>query len=100
MRFVTGKPWALFIYRLASGVVVMVGGIMTLQQSWSIVDLAMALMTVINLIAVIALSKYAFRLLRDYKAQRKEGRNPVFHRDMFPDADLEAWETPAQEKGQ
>ena len=92
VRFITGKPWALFVFRLASGAVVLFGGIMTLQQSWSIVDLAMALMTIINLIAVLALSKYAFRLLKDYKAQRKEGKNPVFHRDMFPEADIEAWE--------
>ena len=65
---------------------------MTLQQTWSIVDLAMALMTILNLIAVVLLSKYAFRLLQDFQKQRKEGKEPVFHKDLFPDADLEAWE--------
>ncbi|MCR4920709.1 MAG: alanine:cation symporter family protein [Bacteroidaceae bacterium] len=92
VRFITGKPWALFLFRLASGAVVMAGGIMTLQQSWSIVDLAMALITIVNLIAVLLLSRYVFLLLRDYKSKRKDGKNPVFHHDMFPEADLEAWE--------
>ena len=64
---------------------------MTLQQAWSIVDLAMALMTILNLIAVVCLSKYAFRLLQDFRKQRKEGKEPVFHKDLFPNADLEGW---------
>lgn len=92
IRFITGKPWALFIFRLASGVMVMLGGMMTLQQTWSIIDLAMAMITIVNLIAVILLSRYVFRLLQDYLAQRRAGKNPTFHRTMFPEADLEAWE--------
>ena len=92
VRFITEKPWALLAFRLASGVTVMAGGLMTLQQSWSIVDLAMGLITIVNLIAVILLSRYVFRLLRDYREQRRAGQNPTFHHTMFPEADLEAWE--------
>ena len=92
VRFITEKPWALLAFRLASGVTVMAGGLMTLQQSWSIVDLAMGLITIVNLIAVILLSRYVFRLLRDYREQRRAGQNPTFHRSMFPETDLEAWE--------
>lgn len=92
VRYICNKPWAVFIFRLISGVVVLLGGYMTLQQTWSIVDLAMALMTILNLIAVVWLSKYAFRLLQDYLQQRKEGKEPVFHKEMFPEADLEAWD--------
>ena len=92
VRYICDKSWAVFIFRLISGVVVLLGGYMTLQQTWSIVDLAMALMTILNLIAVVWLSKYAFRLLQDYLQQRKEGKDPVFHKDLFPNADLEAWD--------
>lgn len=92
IRFICNKPWAVFIFRILSGIVVLLGGFMTLQETWSIVDLAMALMTILNLIAVVLLSKYAFRLLQDFQKQRKEGKKPVFHKDLFPDADLEAWE--------
>ena len=92
VRYICDKPWAVFIFRLISGVVVLLGGYMTLQQTWSIVDLAMAFMTILNLIAVVMLSKYSFSLLQDYQKQRKEGKEPVFHKEMFPEADLEAWD--------
>ena len=52
----------------------------------------MALMTILNLIAVLMLSKYGFRLLQDYKRQRREGKDPTFRKDLFPDADIEAWD--------
>ena len=92
VRYITGKPWAVAIFRLLSGVVVLLGGYMTLQQAWSFVDLAMALMTMLNLIAVLWLSKYAFRILQDYKQQRKDGKKPVFHKELFPEADIEGWD--------
>lgn len=91
IRFITGKPWAITLFRLLSGVVILLGGYITLQEAWSIVDLAMALMTITNLIAVLLLSRYAFRLLKDFKEQRKQGKEPVFNPDLFPEADLEGW---------
>ncbi len=92
VRYITRKPWAITVFRLLSGVVVLMGGFMTLQQAWSIVDLAMALMTILNLIAVLMLSRYAFRLLKDFKEQRRKGtKEPRFNPDLFPEADLEGW---------
>jgi AGCS family alanine or glycine:cation symporter len=91
VRFITSKKWALTLFRVATGGVVMAGGFMTLQQTWSFVDLAMALMTIINLIAVTLLSRYGFRLLKAYLEQRRQGMDPVFHRALFPGAACEAW---------
>ena len=97
VRYITRKPWAVTVFRLLSGVVIVMGGCMTLQEAWSIVDLAMAFMTVLNLIAVLMLSRYAFRLLQDFREQRKQGREPVFNPDLFPEADLEGWRSPKTE---
>ena len=91
VRYISGKPWAVTLFRWLSGVVVLMGGFMSLQQAWSIIDLAMALMTVTNLVAVLLLSRYAFRLLKDFREQRKKGKEPVFNPDLFPEADLEGW---------
>lgn len=93
IRFICDKKWVINGFRIASGLVVLAGGFLTLQQAWCIVDLAMALMTIINLIAVLLLSKYAFRMLNNYLQQRREGHDPVFRRDMLPEVseDLEAW---------
>lgn len=92
IRFICDRPWVINLFRVASGVVVLAGGFMTLQQAWSIVDLAMALMTILNLVAVCMLSRYAFRLLKDFREQRKQGKDPVFNPGIFPEADLEGWE--------
>ena len=35
-------------------------------------------MAIINMPVIIILSKYAFRALKDYDKQRKEGKEPVF----------------------
>lgn len=91
VRFICDKPWAILLFRILSGIVVLCGGYMTLQQAWCLVDLAMALMTTLNLVAVMLLSKYAFRLLDDYKAQRRAGKDPTFDKNLFPGADIEAW---------
>ena len=91
IRYICNKAWAIVLFRCMSGVVVLMGGFMSLQQAWSIVDLAMALMTITNLIAVLLLSRYAFRLLQDFREQRKKGKKPVFNPELFPDMDLEGW---------
>ncbi len=94
IRFISDRKWAVQGFRLASGVVVLAGGYLTLQQAWCIVDLAMALMTILNLLAVLLLSKYAFALFKNYIEQRKQGVDPVFHRSMLPEAekDVECWD--------
>ena len=91
IRYICNKAWAIVLFRCMSGVVVLMGGFMSLQQAWSIVDLAMALMTITNLIAVLLLSRYAFRLLQDFREQRKKGKKPTFNPELFPDMDLEGW---------
>ena len=100
VRYITEKTWAITLFRLLSGVVVLMGGFMTLQQAWCIVDLAMALMTITNLIAVLLLSRYAFRLLKDFREQKKKGKEPVFNPDLFPEADLEGWRQEGNVKDQ
>ncbi len=91
VRYICNKSWAVAMFRCTTGVVVLMGGFMTLQQTWCFVDLAMALMTILNLISICLLSRYAFRLLKDFLEQRKSGKDPVFNPDLFPEADLEGW---------
>ena len=53
----------------------------------------MALLTAVNLFAIVLLSKYVFRLLSDYSAQKRSGiKEPVFHRSQMSDLDLDCWE--------
>lgn len=96
VRFMTKNPHAITIFRILSGgVMVMSGALMSLDTVWSIIDLCMALLTACNLVAIILLGKYAFKLLDDYRQQKRQGiTDPTFHRHQMPEieADLECWE--------
>ena len=86
----------LFFYRLCSGgVLVMFGALASLEIVWNLGDLCMALLTACNLIAILVLGKYAFKLLKDYQQQKKNGiKDPIFHRSQLPEIEneLECWE--------
>lgn len=73
----------------------MFGALASLEIVWNLGDLCMALLTACNLIAIITLGKYAFKLLDDYRQQKKNGiKDPVFHRSQLPEIekDLDAWD--------
>ena len=96
IRFITPNPMVMTIYRIFSaGVMVMFGAMASFEQVWNIVDLFMAFLTACNLIAIVILGKYAFRLLDDYREQRRLGiKEPTFHRSQLPEIEheLECWE--------
>lgn len=96
IRFLTGKKWVLTVFRILSGgLFVFLGSVASFEFVWNMGDLFMALVTLCNLIALAFLCKHAFRLLEDYRSQRRKGiKNPVFKRSTMPDIaeDLDAWE--------
>ena len=94
IRFISQSRKPIFVFRLFTGVTVLLGGYMTLQEAFCIVDLAMALMVITNMVAVLLLSRYAIRLFRNYVEQRREGKDPSFHRGMMSDIsdDIHCWD--------
>ena len=96
IRFLNRRSsFLLTVYRLLSGgVMVMFGALACLDVVWNLGDLCMALLTACNLIAIMALGKYAFRLLDDYRQQKRCGiKEPTFHRSLLPEIekDLTCW---------
>ena len=96
IRFITQNNKVMTAYRIASaGLMVMFGALASFELVWNIVDLFMALLTACNLIAIVLLGRYAFRLLDDYRQQKRQGiKEPVFHRSQLPEIEdeLECWE--------
>ena len=96
VRFMTGSRTAMTVYRLLSGgVMVMLGALLSLDAVWSMIDFCMALLTICNLTAIVLLGKYVFRLLDDYRSQKRSGiKDPVFHRSQLPEiaTDISCWE--------
>lgn len=66
------------IMRLAASVIVFFGAIVSMNLVWDTADLLQALMVVINVPVIIIIAKPAVNALKDYMAQRKEGKDPHF----------------------
>ena len=92
----TSSSSVIVVYRIFSGgVVVVFGALASLDMVWNLGDLCMALVTACNLVAIVTLGKYVFRLLDDYRTQKRNGiKEPVFHRHQLPEieSELECWD--------
>lgn len=94
IRYLTHRKWVVYLYRILVGAMVWVGAMSTLDFVWGLADITMGLMAVCNLIAISFLGKYAFRLLQDYREQKKAGiQSPVFTKNKMKDIeqDIECW---------
>lgn len=67
------------IFRVMFIVFLIIGSISEATLIWSLGDIGVGLTVWINLIAIVLLSPNAFKALRDYERQKKEGKDPVFH---------------------
>ena len=62
LRYITRNKVVMAVFRLMTGAMVMFGALASLDLAWSLADVCMGLMTICNLIAIVLLGKYAFRL--------------------------------------
>ena len=94
LRYITENKRIILLFRILSGSMVMFGALASLDLVWGIADICMGLMAIFNLIAITLLGKYAFRLLEDYRSQKRNGiKEPVFTKDKMKDIeqDIECW---------
>ncbi|USY34598.1 alanine/glycine:cation symporter family protein [Bacillus velezensis] len=92
----TSKTW-LNIYRVFVVVMVVYGCLADFQIVWDMANLFMGLLALINLVAILLLSNVAYKIYKDYAAQRKKGLDPVFKAENTPE--LKHIETWAEEEG-
>lgn len=93
LEYITDSARAVHILRVIVLIAVFLGSIASADLVWNLADGIMGLMAFINLVAVALLSPVAMKLIRDYTRQRKQGRDPVFTRDLLPELNnIECWE--------
>lgn len=46
---------------------------------WNLADVTRGLMAIVNIVAIFLLGNIAIKVLKDYEAQKKQGKKPVFH---------------------
>lgn len=85
MLFIANSRPLIVAFRLLVGAIVMLGAVSSLDAVWGFADITMALMTICNLAAIALLGKYAVRCLRDYQAQLRQGKDPVYYSDTIPE---------------
>ncbi|MGO8849486.1 alanine/glycine:cation symporter family protein [Mycobacterium sp.] len=95
--FLGGRRLATNMLKVVTLLAIMVGAMSTLTLVWALADLTMALMAIVNLVAICLLGKWAFAALRDFHHQAARGERPVF---VAGEADLpgvlggDVWEAP------
>lgn len=90
--FIKESKTMLLIFRVLVVGFVMFGSVAKVQLVWDLADLFMALMAIINLVAILMLWKIAKRVINDYVLQRKKGLDPVFYKKNVPDiGEVECW---------
>lgn len=63
----------------------MAGSVASLQLVWNFADVSMGLMALVNIAAIVMLSKVAYAVIKDYEKQMKTGINPTFDAAKFPE---------------
>ncbi|GAA2564110.1 MULTISPECIES: alanine/glycine:cation symporter family protein [Streptomyces] len=93
IQFITRSKSVMSSYRVVVIACAVLGAIGSVPLVWSLADVTMGAMVLVNLIAIIPLGAVAFRLLDDYMAQRRQGLDPVFRKDQVPGlrGEVECW---------
>lgn len=76
--FIKDNKIVLWMFRATCVMAVFLGAQADFSLVWNIADITMGLMAVVNIIAILLLSKIAINALNDYERQRKKGIKPVF----------------------
>lgn len=80
-----GSRGGLTLLRSAALLMVVWGAYESVATVFDAADASMGLMASINLVAIVLLSGTVAKLTRDYLAQKRAGREPVFRADDFPE---------------
>ncbi|MEK5420043.1 alanine/glycine:cation symporter family protein [Paenibacillus sp. FSL L8-0708] len=99
IEFLNSNKKVLLIYRYSVLAMIIFGSVAKVQLVWDLADLFMGFMVIVNLIAILLLSKVAFAALQDYKRQKRAGKDPVFYKDSIVGLEnVECWDNSSEIK--
>ena len=85
MDFICRHPSAVWVYRALVVGMVLFGAVASLNLVWDLADLFMALMAMVNLVAIMLLGRIAFIAQKDYFRQKAAGvAEPEFDPSILP----------------
>ncbi|MDA2164576.1 alanine/glycine:cation symporter family protein [Bacillus cereus] len=89
--------WLKPVLKIGFLIMVYIGSVESASLLWNLGDLGIGSMAWLNLIAILLLSKIALKVLKDYEAQKKEGKDPVFDPKNVGIEELVFWEERSKE---
>jgi len=99
-RFLSKKKHAITIFRILYLILIFVSCIAGFTIVWMITDTFIAILTILNVVALVYLGKHVVETLKDYSKQRKAGiKRPVFTTDCLSDkSGITAWPSESDAK--
>lgn len=90
--YILQRPTNFKLFRTSIVVAVFIGCIMDTSLAWNVADFAMCLMAILNVPALLCMTRKYLHVLSDYENQRKQGKNPVFYAKDAGIDDADYWE--------
>lgn len=87
-----GEKIVVTVLRILFVGAVLFGSLKEADIIWKLGDTGVGVMAWINIIAILLLSPKAFRILKDYERQKKQGRNPKFDPHALGIDNADFWE--------
>ncbi|MBO7617648.1 MAG: alanine:cation symporter family protein [Bacteroidales bacterium] len=88
-----GEKIVIWILRIGTISAVFLGSLVGSGLVWTLGDIGVGAMAWINIIAILLLSRKAFKALKSYERQKKEGKDPVFDPKEIGIEGAEFWES-------
>ncbi|MDR0734477.1 MAG: alanine:cation symporter family protein [Elusimicrobiota bacterium] len=93
VEYISRSKRVMFVFRILVLAMVLFGAHTQVAVVWNLADMTMTLMALINITAVLLLRKFVLLALKNYRAQRDAGKDPVFKTtDIKGLGPQEAWE--------
>lgn len=72
------RIWTVYVLKVVICAMTFYGSVKTASLAWGLGDVGVGSMAWLNIIAILLLTKPTLKVLRDYEAQLKDGKDPVF----------------------
>lgn len=88
----TNRAWTVYVLKLVICGMTFYGSVKTASLAWGLGDVGVGSMAWLNIIAILLLTKPTLKILRDYEAQLKDGKDPVFDPVKLGIENADFWE--------
>lgn len=88
----TKQKWIIQVYRLIVLATIVTSTLYKATTAWTLGDIGLGIMSWINFIALLLLSRIVYKTLKDYELQLKEGKEPVFNPQALGIKNASFWE--------